>query len=118
MFTKTKLIEFIKSFLHFWSCVRILFILICFGWFCYNAYMVINIFIGYNTIVMVKYDQPDITSLPAFTICSNLFITDSKLMDKYPNYKDILINKNAKELREDLIQKVLKDKYALDILDN
>jgi hypothetical protein len=85
---KSKLIIFLEQYLSIWYLLRFTFCLVCFSWFCYNALNIINQYTQYNTIVMLEYELPNETDLPAFTICGNCIIYSDLLKAKYREYRD------------------------------
>jgi hypothetical protein len=123
---KSKLIIFLKQYLSIWFLLRFTFCLVCFSWFCYNALNIINQYTQYNTIVMLEYELPNETDLPAFTICGNCIIYADLLKDKYKEYKDEeskLSNSSSddykkSEIREKYIKNALDDFPAHYIFDN
>jgi hypothetical protein len=122
---KSKLIIFLKQYLSIWYLLRFTFCLVCFSWFCYNAVKIINQYTQYNTIVMLEYELPNETDLPAFTICGNCIIYSDLLKKNYIEYgnrESKLSNSSSddykkSEIREEFAEKALENFPAHYIFD-
>jgi hypothetical protein len=128
---KSKFMFKLKKFFTFNQILRIIFILICFSFFCFSAHKIIKQYLEYNTIVMLQLIRPNDIDLPAITVCGPFIISNQTLLKTYgeyqSNFKLMKKNKNhtvmdeKKELsaiRDEYEEKAFKEFSALQIFNN
>ena len=58
----------------------------------YQTYLLIQQFFKFNLVINIKLSENVINSLPAITICYNRLYSFEKLVQYYPDYRDIYEN--------------------------